>query len=201
MPQWRHGRGSGRTAASDPYAAYNVYDTFTDTNGTLLPNHVPEKAPAGSSWANIVGTAFSIQSNKAICNGGNDVTVDIAASISDCTITVSDLIIGAFNGIAARLTNGTNLFCATYYTALQRWELNRLEAAYNLIGSYSEARSAGDSIDPLQMVLSGSSISVLVNGVSRIAVTDTFNQTAKKHGLYGYGENGTAKYGSFSVVA
>ena len=53
-------------AASDPYAAYLVYDSFTGTNGTTLQSHTPEK---GGSWTKALG-------NDATLDGSGHVQLD-----------------------------------------------------------------------------------------------------------------------------
>lgn len=56
--------GLGGGAAADPYAAYLVYDTFTDANDTSLDAHTPEKDAVGGGWVENRGN-FDIQSNEA----------------------------------------------------------------------------------------------------------------------------------------
>ena len=44
------------------------YDTFTDTNGTLLTDHVPDINIADASWAIFADETFSILNDQAIYN-------------------------------------------------------------------------------------------------------------------------------------
>jgi len=55
-------------AASDPYAAYLVYDSFTGTNGTTLQSHTPEK---GGSWTKALG-------NDGLLDGSGNVKLDFS---------------------------------------------------------------------------------------------------------------------------
>lgn len=74
--------------ASDPYAAYRAYDSFTDANGTAIASHAPEK---GGPWASF-GGAFTrtIESNRlsVAANGGAEGGIQIDAGAADVTITV-----------------------------------------------------------------------------------------------------------------
>ena len=188
--------------SGNPYAAYAIYDSFTDANDTALTSHVPEQKPAGAAWTDFVGIGgFTIQGNAASDTGPTDQGIIIESGVSDGTISVSNMVLGKDNGLPARCTTWQNGIMVEYSVGRGKWEMYRLQGAYNPIGTdYVEAHSAGDVITTVALVLSGSSISFVLNGVERISATDTYNQTETKHGLFGYAEIGQARWGLFSVA-
>src|SRR3990172_10524512 len=49
------GRDVKHGGSSDPYAAYLLYDSFTEPSDTALASHVPEKDVVGGGWTEIGG--------------------------------------------------------------------------------------------------------------------------------------------------
>src|SRR3990167_7120201 len=76
-------------------AAYLIEDTFTDTDNVTLPNHVPDTAPGGSSWASPIGFGWKISDNKAVCPGGNDQQVMIDSEVADVDVVLASVTLGA----------------------------------------------------------------------------------------------------------
>lgn len=79
----------GVGGVADPYAAYYLYDTFTDTNGVSIASHTPEK---GGPWT-LSGGVIDIQSNRAkLASGAGHVvgTVPVATANGYMQATLVD---------------------------------------------------------------------------------------------------------------
>ena len=69
-----------------------VYDTFTDTDGTLLSDHTPEIYPAGSSWGGGAATNLTIINTNAACSPalyGTSLGCGIDTGLVNCKITAT----------------------------------------------------------------------------------------------------------------
>jgi len=63
----------------DPYAAYLVYDTFTDDDAVAIEDHVPEKDTVGSGWESYGGAA-AISSNTVLADGLSKFKIDVGSA-------------------------------------------------------------------------------------------------------------------------
>lgn len=107
-------------AAADPYADYLVYDTFTDSNGTTLAAHVPEKAPLGSSWA-AYPSAYTIQGNMAATPSAADrqyQAIDAGAAdvVVECDVVFPSP--AKSIGLVGRLQDATHCWFYIIHSAL-----------------------------------------------------------------------------------
>lgn len=76
---------------------WEIRDTFTDANGTLLSNHTPEASPGGVNWTNVtpdlgppVAGTTTIQGNQAaISADAEGVLIDSGQSDVDITIDIT----------------------------------------------------------------------------------------------------------------
>ncbi|OZD10794.1 hypothetical protein CH253_29660 [Rhodococcus sp. 06-156-3C] len=100
---------------------------------------------------------------------------------------------GNDHGLMFRLSDATNFFVLTTTGRLYKCEAG----SFSQIGGTAIAGSAGNVY---QVVLSGSSISMKINGAAHSAtVTSAFNQNATKHGLLS--KNAGARSESFVHTA
>jgi len=67
--------------AADPYAAYLVYDTFTDTNATALADHTPDKDTEAGGWAVRAGT-WEVNNNR----GNVSAVAGTATAVINCGV-------------------------------------------------------------------------------------------------------------------
>jgi len=165
------------------------YDTFTDSDSTTLPNHTPNTDIAASGWTDVVA-GITIESNKASDNDGS--------YISTCNPGLSDVILEAdmviqgggsgFNGFVFRFQDSTHFIVAGMDVSLNKvtiWENNGgvwAERSGNGNGS-GPSLAAGQS-RTLKITVSGTSISVEVDGVEEATATLSIFQTETEHGLY-----------------
>ena len=183
-------------------AAYLIEDTFTDADGTALSSHTPDTKPAGSGWANVIGGGFTIQGNKASCNGVNDQLVEIEAGAADVDVVVASMTLGQYSGIVARGTGtGLNCILALFDTVANEYGIYACQGAYTRIAGAAEALNPGDVLTNAELKVTGTTIEILVNGASKVSTTSAVHQTETAIGLLGYGEDGTAKWDGLTVAA
>lgn len=175
----------------DPYRfasvpATSVTDTFNRAdNASSMGN-----ADTGQMWVPNSGT-WGISANRAYETGvaGVQATTVVDSGMSDCYVEVT-LTTFDDTGLCFRSTDDNNYFLTNGSTLFRKQG-----GVYGGIGGIGGILSG----DVLKVELNGSSIKVYVNGSLALSVTDTFNQTATKHGLR---KNGTdvARFDDFSVV-
>lgn len=188
---------------SDPYADYLVFDSFTDSNGTLLTNHVPEKKPAGATWSAEAGT-WEIQSNRArqtaVVPEGRALIETGEANVSvQATIYFGST--GYAPGVLLRGTDGDNLLMAMANKASGAAEIYKREGA----GWAQIASTAGHTWadgDIIKFTADEDDLlSMYQNDVLLTSVTNAFNNTATKAGLR-VGDNVVdQEWDDFSVIA
>ena len=198
MPQWRHGHSAG----INTLASFLVRDTFTDTDNVALANHTPDTAPGGSAWANIIGTGVTIQGNKASCSGANDQLVEIDSGDADVDVICASMTLGQNSGLVARGTGtGLNCILALFDAVADEYAIYACQGAYTKIASAAAVLTPGDILTNAELKVTGTSIEILVNGVSKVTATSSVHQTQTRIGLFGYGEDGTAKWDGLTVAA
>jgi hypothetical protein len=185
---------------ADPYAAYLIYDSFTGANGTHLHSHTPEKAPAGSVWAEANGGPFSISGNKARNAQANDQLSVIDSGEADIDLVVGAVILGSELGCLIRgsggALNGWLFLCSC---ARDAYELYMMDGAYNLIDSDAAVLTPGDALADLELRATGTLIEGLVNGVVKVSTNSATYQAQTYVGLFCYGDDGTAKWDDLTV--
>lgn len=168
-----------------------ILDNFTDTNGTALESHTiaPTNTPA-ATWSVLIGAAgqLTISSNRVVSSGAAGNYTDVCDSgASDCTIKATVQCVGATAeaGIAFRVQDASNFWYATGYAGDGHSYLYKVSAG-STTNPTSSAGSMGvtSGVDfTLEVDLSGSSITVKVNGTTAYTFTDSSFSTATKHGL------------------
>ncbi len=161
-----------------------VLDQFTDVNGTLLSAHTPDKAPVGSTWAFTHGT-FDIQSNVCNCAslGSGIATAYINSNLANCSISATIKAKASNQGFVLRAIDGNNCIIA-YFTTGACGLAKRQSGSASLIGSNIGISLTLNVEYAIEVVLSGSTISLYIDGVLKYSRTSTYNQTETMHGLY-----------------
>ena len=96
-----------------------IKDTFTDSNGTIIADHTPDRNSPGHSWSKAAGT-LQIQSNRlenrAASNTWSLCTIDAEASDVDiiATINCGDPATGALTEVAFRYSSTSNFWRYRY---------------------------------------------------------------------------------------
>ena len=176
-------------------------DAFTGTDGTVLNTY-------SANWSNTgFGTdTMSISSNhaKADAGAGFNAYAWNAAQATSADYDVSATVVARAGGnnspaVAGRIvaTNDGRCYFVQGSTGAV-WTLYRnFAGARTSIGTYTGGAGDDPSLTPCAVTLRmvGSTISVLVNGVSRISVTDT-NLTAKGYAGVGcfFGDSNAASW-------
>jgi len=158
---------------------------------------------SGHVWTALSGT-WGIATNAAYLptSADNYNAAIVDSGRADCTVQYTASTVDESEGrVPVRMTDSQNGFIGQASGAgVGIHRLYRIEAgAFTELGTYTADHVSGDV---LKMVLSGSSIKYFLNGVERIAATDSFQSTAMKHGIgAGTGTPTTHRYNDFSVVA
>jgi hypothetical protein len=158
-----------------------VYDNFSRDDGPL------NKTETSQAWIITAGT-FGVMLNTAgpqTLNASSMAEVVIESGLSDCIITVTFVVVDKIASGATRFSfrhvDNTNEF--TFNANDGNYTLaKRVSDVVTVLGSYTYTPTNGDIIN---IVLRGSLIQIYLNGNSSpiISVTETFNQTATRHGL------------------
>jgi hypothetical protein len=159
---------------------------------------------SGSAW--VVPTAsFGISSNqgyKANTASTHEVAY-LESSVADVDVEVTLTAIGASaaGGVCARFADDSNYLhaqCGTGGTPVYLFK--RVAGSFTQLGStYGGTLVANDV---MKLTCNGSSLTVYINGVSRITATDSAGSTNTKHGLYAYSANTDSPlFDTFSITA
>jgi hypothetical protein len=194
---------SGVTA-TDPYAGFLVYDTFTDDNDTALADHTPNKRPDTNAWTSLQGT-WQIQSNQGKLtttagDGQNVVVIDAGAA--DVTIQ-ADLITGAGTnaGLIANCVDNDNywLYLVDLGGNCQLYE--RTGGGFTLRDSDTFSYSSGNTY-ALKVVTNGDAIDCYLDDVLKLSYSagGRAHKTATKHGLRTFGTDATSAFDNFTVA-
>lgn len=192
-----------RTIAIAPFSGGGAtrWDRFTRAN-----NSGPLGTPSdgGSAWLDTSaiggGALFGINGNQAYdaFDSGGNLASTLDSGSSDTAVQVTLATFADQMGLSARATDSNNYLFIRAYSGLGYDLFKRVAGASTNLGSYSTTPASGDV---LKLDMSGSSLTVYVNGVSRITATDGFNSTATKHGLWAYSANFTAaRWDNFSIT-
>lgn len=183
--------GVGLPASDD----YNRADSTTAI-GTATSGHL---------WTSL-GGVWGIKSNKAYIEnitgikpaylevGAADVTVQVRLNKSDASNNLNRM------GIAFRISDANNFLYAYCITSTGLRLFKLVAGSGTQIGTASVTEADGDL---LKVVTNGTSIEVFYNGVSKITVTESHNQTATKHGLFweaGGSSNTLCRWDDFSIT-
>lgn len=178
------------TSVGVKFDSFNRADSLTSMGST----------DTGQAWVGTTGT-WGISNNQAylvtVSGGFDPITID--SGVSDCSLTIKIGAIMVTPGkvirLVARYTNANNYLMAIITTTDYRLYKNVADAA-TLLGTYSAIPATGDRV---RLDMLGSSVKLFVNGTERLSVTETFNQTATKHGLSSNWPEG--KFDNFTVEA
>ena len=168
-------------------AAY-PFDSFTDTAGTQLANHVPDYDSSFAWTESLQG--FDIASSGAGAEtdgiqGNGDCVAIIDLGQSDVSFG-SDYTRGTdgtdHGGLCVRFTNASNyLYVRVTGTNI---EVRKVDAGLDSqVASVTHTWSSG-SKKFLQVLLHGDSIRVFVDDDELVDTTSSFNSTATSHGLF-----------------
>lgn len=157
-----------------------VYDSFTDVDGTPITSHVGE---IGTSWwlynyTGGTGPTSTIEGDRLVSAGGTNYYVATGQPPSPDYYVEAEYEFVGLNpaddfGICGRISAGANLYFVRFSQNTNTWALIRKKNDVNtqLGGSYPDAFTSGSRV--VRLVMQGNVISVLIDGVQVISVTDT----------------------------
>jgi hypothetical protein len=178
VSQWRLGETTTAT------------DTFTDTSATALASHTGQ---LGATWTKRLGVnAVISDANRLRISSAGEAAYYASGVPTSADYTVSaDVLrktsINDETGVLGRMdttnANGTYYEVDYYGNGSNRWELyKRVNGTYTSLGTYAQALTANQNYRvALNMI--GSAISVSVDGMIRISVTDSAISAAGRAGV------------------
>lgn len=190
-----------KTAMNTPYY---LNDTFTDTSGTSITAHTPEKG--GGAWVESQST-WQIQSNAAkvtTSSPDHQSVAVIEAGVANCLVEASIKQIVANNdfGIVVNYQDNNNYWLVSHVT-------NTVIIYQRLAGTFYQRAAAifappgnGNS-ELLSVAVNGDTISAYVNDnlVTSYTAVGRALKTATKHGIRDYSTPAaTGEFLSFSVT-
>ena len=196
-------------AAVDPYAAYLVYDTFTDDDDTALASHTPDKDSAGNGWVDD-NAGFQVSSNQAhsTTTGKNCSTIDTGNANVDIrtTITIKETAVNEQGGIMFRaddFDNGIFLRFSPLSTPSSLTLTKRAAASETELAQVNWSPSVDDVVEMKIIADDDDLLTGYLDGVEKLSNTNTYNNTNPSHGLYGYHAAGETAhlFDDFNVAA
>ncbi len=172
---------SARAIAGINYRSYAVYDNFVDANDVTIDNHIPDRDKVGTGWiwaGTSGGHLWEIQNNQLEDpnNGPGEQNCMIDTGLSD--FTMEAFVTREANGsipwqiFRATGVNANQWFFFYHGTAFE-WRLYKYEGSY--VNMLALAEPANSDMVRLKVVCLGDDIECFVNGVSKLALTHTYN--------------------------
>ena len=194
--KWAAASGGGSSSITDSFTRANSTTSLGDTT-------------TGQVWTAHTG-GWGISSNQGYqSTPTNDAMATVEShSLSNCTISadITSGALGYLGGLLFRYLNVNNCWVARLNTnagsnALELYR--RSGGTWTLVGSWSPAGLAASTTYALSVVLLGSSITVKLNGTTRITATNSQEADATRHGLYGHAvsNSGAMRWDNFSIAA
>jgi len=185
--------------------AGSFQDTFTDTNGVFLENHIP--TPSGGVWTRASGLAAScdIQSNQLAITAVGSATETLyqcpsqgsANHYSQCVLRNTSW---DSSFLCVRATDQANFIGVRYNAGTTYQVYKRNAGTFTLLGSYVVAASVGDVLKI--EVNSSNEIRFYLNTTLRVGpVTDSFNSTEVRQGVLARAEILNPWLDSFEAAA
>jgi hypothetical protein len=168
-------------------------DSFTDASGTALSSHTLDSGGVWTRHANSTGSMAISNGNRARVADASSATslyypASGGPSSADYTVRADIVAVGStanlgFMGVAARIATAADTFYyARYNITLGAWELyKRVGGTSTLLASWSSSFTSGTAL--LSLTVSGTTISVDVDGTNRITQADSDISSAGKAGI------------------
>jgi len=164
------------------------WDTFTGTNGTALTAHMPDSSQVGGGWTTSGSAAPTLQSGLARVTTAGTASSRIYATqdatLSDVQLSTDWSVRSAtaWGGLVLRWTDANN-FLFVGYTGSGELAIYEMQGGTWTRRVGAPITAASGTVHQIEVMASGSSLQVLWDGVLTLQTTDSFNQTATRHGL------------------
>jgi hypothetical protein len=173
---------------------YLLEDTFTDTNGTALTSHTMDTGPG---WTSLEGSAspVQIQSNKAQSQVTGAAAYQYVAESGDadvlieCTFTLgaAGTAGGHYAQIIFRSVDVNNFWTLRLFNvASNNLQLVRVQGGVDNVEQQATFSIAADTPYLFSVTCIGDDIDCSVDATTLPTETNSFNNTATKHGLRFY---------------
>lgn len=175
---------------------YYFSDSFTESTNTTLSSHTPD---IGTSWTQLIDNGRTLEidaSNDYVTSSsdGSDVGTLYMANGSyltadytvTSTVTYADSDSNFTRSLAARIQDANNMYLVRYTNT--NVSLYKREAGTWTLLNSRAASIGGSLVDPyhgdtVTLKVNGTTISVQVNGVNKISLTDATFSAAGKAGM------------------
>jgi hypothetical protein len=170
-----------------------VQDSFNRANSTAGLG----TADTGQTWQ-ALAWVWGIQNNQAYWVSGNPAFFVVESGQSDVQITLDNIVISAGQAggvLAFRVSDSSNYWLYRNLSSVHQL-YKFVGGTATLVSSISGSLSAGTH--QIKIIANGSVIECYIDDALQISVTDTFNQTATKHGLRNHTTT-TTRFDNFLV--
>lgn len=166
-------------------ASLLISDSFAGLDGTPLPAHPPDVNLTGATWTSTGATPMPALTNNTVGivpgAGHLQATLDVNASDIRIAVDVNVQNGNFFAGLAFRLTNGDNhLLLAAYANSLQ---LYRKQSGRFTLLATQDVGPIASGTHRLEVHATGATIEAVWDNVQRFSISESFQQTATRHGL------------------
>jgi hypothetical protein len=181
----------------DPHRFSNISANRSDNfNRTDTTSGLGSPSDGGSAWVQLSGTWGIIGTRAYESASAAEAVCYLETGASDATVQVTFATPGANAGLAFRITDINNFLLFTVSNSTDTYYLyKKVAGSYSLLGTW--VATPGFAVVQASMI--GSAIEIRVDGVLRIAVTETHNLSATKHGLRS-SSSVASRYDDFSVT-
>lgn len=178
---------------SVPAWATDRTDNFNRADGAI-----GTPSDGGSAWS-VQNGAWNVLSNTAYETLTTTFAIAVLeSSVSNVEVEVTLSAVGPGPALVARFADTSNYILASYdqpTTAVYLWK--NVAGSFTQFGSSTITLSANDVLK--LRVDSSNLITLYVNGVSKVSVTDSAGSTNTKHGIYAY-QDDTSRFENFSIT-
>ena len=162
----------------------SIIDSFDRANSTNSLGNTD----TGQAWINGVpyGTNLGINSNAAYSAAAVDAAAAVECGSANGSITEVIGTAADFIGILFRYSNSSNYNLVTYYAGASRLAVEGKSGGTTFGGASTAGYYVSGSLangDTLKVTMSGTSITIYVNGVSKGTLTISQNASNTKHGV------------------
>ena len=169
-----------------------IDDQFTGSGS--LSGRAPDTTNSTSQKWSILTGSSSVTNGAASTNATLRAVINSGAA--DCVVETPIYFGATDTGVLLRCSDGSNYLRISISTSTLRLQ-KTAAGTTTTVGSKSATFVLGQAYQ-LRAVLSGSTITISVDGVAMGTFTTTFNQTATRHGLLA-SNSGTRKWDRFTV--
>lgn len=156
---------------------------------------------SGHTWltGGTGNNTWGIEGNRAYKVGASiNAVAYIESTLSDCAVEATLQTFDIRSGVSFRFSDNSNWWFAYWLTSTGFQVRKMVAGSSNLVFSHTQTGANGDT---LKVILIGDQIEVYINGSLKTTITDSFNQTATKHGLFRQsGGSGLERWEDFSIT-